>query len=248
MKAAILNDLSKCIGCEACAIACKEINGNDKTTPNHILSSSTWSSVEHRRGVNIRRHCMHCEVPACVSACPVAALEKTPEGAVIYDADKCMGCRYCMIACPFGIPKYEWNKPIPRVQKCIFCYDKALKQGKPPACTSACPTGATLFGDHDDLLKEANRRIQDNPGKYVPHVYGAGEAGGTSVLYLSTVPFAELGFPMSLQKNPYPQLTWNILSKIPNIVGTGAVLLGGIWWIINRRIKLEKSKDDQLQS
>lgn len=239
MKSAILTDLTKCIGCEACALACKEINELPMSASMNMLSANTWSAVEHRNGVNIRRQCMHCEEPACVSACPVAALEKTKEGAVIYDAGKCMGCRYCMVACPFGVPKYEWDKSIPTIQKCILCYEKALSLGKEPACTSACPTGATIFGERSALMREAQKRIDENPGSYVPHIYGVREAGGTSVFYLSAVPFADLGFPGNLKEDPYPKLTWKVLSKIPNIVSTGGVLLLGIWWIINRRIKLQ---------
>jgi formate dehydrogenase iron-sulfur subunit len=144
-----------------------------------------------------------------------------------------------MIACPFGIPKYEWDKSIPTIQKCILCHEKALLKGNQPACTSACPTGATIFGDRDTLIREARLRIENNPGKYVPHIYGLREAGGTSVFYLSSVPFAELGFPANVKEDPYPKLTWKVLSKIPNVVTTGGVLLFGIWWIVNRRIKLQ---------
>jgi len=242
MKAAILTDLTKCIGCEACVLACKEINNLPKETISSELSATNWLAIDHKAGLNIRRACMHCEDPACVSACPVGALEKTKEGPVIYDAHKCMGCRYCMIACPFQIPKYEWDKPIPTVQKCIMCFEKAIKKGKQPACTTACPTGAIKFGDRDALIREARKRIEAHPDKYVDHIYGLREAGGTSVLYLSSVPFAKLGFPTDIKEDPYPKLTWKVLSKVPNIVSTGGVLLFGIWWIINRRIKLENGE------
>lgn len=246
MKAAILTDLTQCVGCEACALACKEINALPRDSANNLLTAYTWSAVENRKGVNIRRQCMHCEEPACVSACPVAALTKTPEGAVIYDGHKCMGCRYCMIACPFSIPKYQWDKPIPVIQKCIFCYEKAIKKGEQPACTRACPTGATLFGERSALIAEAQQRMQAQPDRYVAHLYGLREAGGTSVLYLSGVPFAELGFPDNMIQDPYPKLTWKVLNKIPSIVTTGAVFLAGIWWIINRRVKLQDSPEDQV--
>ena len=247
MNAAILTDLTKCVGCEACVLACKEMNDLPKDTPTNVLSADTWTAIEKHKGLNIRRQCMHCEEPACASACPVGALKKTAEGAVIYEEEKCMGCRYCMVACPFNVPKYEWDNPLPKVQKCILCYDKALKKGQQPACTSACPTGATIFGDRDELIQEAHRRIKKNPKRYVNHIYGIKEAGGTSVLYLSSVPFATLGFPTDVQEDPYPSLTWNVLSKIPNIVSTAGVLLFGVWWIINRRIKLENS-DEQSKS
>jgi formate dehydrogenase iron-sulfur subunit len=246
MKAAILTDLTKCVGCEACALACKEINELPMTSGNQMLTAYTWSAVEHRKGVNIRRQCMHCEEPACVSACPVAALTKTPEGAVTYDGHKCMGCRYCMIACPFGIPKYQWDKSIPVIQKCILCYEKALKKGEQPACTAACPTGATIFGERSTLIAEAQRRIEKNPDTYIPHVYGLREAGGTSVFYLSAVPFAELGFPANMIEDPYPKLTWKVLNKIPGIVTTGAAFLAGIWWIVNRRITLQNKPEEEI--
>jgi formate dehydrogenase iron-sulfur subunit len=140
-----------------------------------------------------------------------------------------------MIGCPFGIPKYEWDKTLPKVQKCIMCFEKRLSEGKPPACTSACPTGATIFGDRDDLLREARHRIDDHPERYVDHIYGATEAGGTSVLYLSGLPFHRLGFNTDLQGSPYPELTWAILNKVPNVVTLGGVLLGGFWWLTKRK-------------
>ncbi|HNW59437.1 MAG TPA: 4Fe-4S dicluster domain-containing protein [bacterium] len=245
MKAAILTDLTKCVGCEACALACKEINELDRTSANNLLTAYTWSAVENRKGVNIRRQCMHCEEPACASACPVTALTKTPEGAVIYDGHKCMGCRYCMIACPFGIPKYQWDKAIPVIQKCIFCYEKALQKGEQPACTRACPTGATIFGERSALIAEAQRRMAAQPQAYVQHLYGLREAGGTSVFYLSAVPFADLGFPANMIEDPYPRLTWKVLNKIPSIVTTGAAFLAGLWWIVNRRIKLQESPEER---
>lgn len=235
MKAAILTDLTKCIGCESCAWACKEINELPRDDGAATLSATTWTRVEKVNGVNVRRQCMHCEDPACASVCPVGALHKTQEGPVVYDEDKCIGCRYCMIGCPFGIPKYEWSKNVPRVQKCIMCHDKAVSKGQQPACTQACPTGATIFGDRDALLKEAHRRIRENPDRYVDHVYGEVEAGGTSVLYLSAVPFETLGFKTKVRTDPYPALTWNVLHKLPNVVSVAGVGLVGIYWVIRRR-------------
>lgn len=246
MKPAILNDTTKCVGCGACVSACKEINELPAETSPRELSASTWTVVEKRRGVNTRRQCMHCLDPACVSVCPVQALQKTPEGPVIYDASRCIGCRYCMVGCPFGVPKYEWDNPLPKVQKCIMCFEKRIKEGKQPACTAACPTGATLFGDRDELIHEAQRRILDHPDKYVNHIYGIDEAGGTSVLYLSAVPFTDLGFKTDMQKAPYPHLTWNVLSKLPNVVSVGGVLLLGFWWLTKRKDVLEKVRAGEI--
>jgi len=246
MPAAILTDLTKCIGCEACVWACKEINDLPREDGARALSATTWTTIDRIGDVPVRRQCMHCLEPSCVSVCPVAALYKTPEGPVVYDESKCMGCRYCMIGCPFGVPKYEWDKAVPRVQKCIMCYEKSVAGGGAPACTTACPTGATRFGDRDELLAEAHRRIAAEPDRYVDRVYGEHEAGGTSVLYLSAVPFEQLGFPVTVNGDPYPKLTWNVLSKLPNVVSVAGVTLFGIWWITHRRDEVaEVEKEDR---
>jgi len=246
MSFGILTDLTKCIGCQGCVWACKEINGLPRNDGANTLSATTWTTIEQRHGVNIRRQCFHCIDPTCVSACPVAALQKTEQGPVIYLEDRCMGCRYCIMACPFEIPKYEWSAVLPKVQKCIMCFDKRVSQGQQPACTSACPTGATIFGDRDQLIAEARQRMTDNPGKYVDHIYGLEEAGGTSVMYLSDIPFEQLGFKVARTDVAYPKLTWEVLSKIPNIVGVGGVMMFGIWWVINRRITMEKVRNGEL--
>jgi formate dehydrogenase iron-sulfur subunit len=240
LKAAILNDLTKCVGCGACVQACQEINDLPSEPDPKRLSADVYTMVRHEGRVNVRQHCMHCLEPTCASVCPVGALQKTDIGAVIYEEDRCIGCRYCMLACPFDIPKYEWDVALPRIQKCIMCYDKRLAKGEPPACTSVCPTGATLFGDRDSLIDEARERIARHPDRYVNHIYGEHEAGGTSVLYLSPVPFAALGFKTGVQEEPYPKLTWNVLTKIPNIVTVGGVALMGVYWLINRRMTIER--------
>ncbi len=245
MSYGILTDLTKCIGCKACVQACKEINNLPAEGENDRLTAYTWTAIRQEQTVNIRQQCMHCLDPACASVCPVAALRKTEQGAVVYDEDRCIGCRYCLLACPFEIPKYEWDKTFPRVQKCILCYEKRLSQGQQPACTAVCPTGATRFGEREELLQIAQKRIADSPERYVDHIYGQHEAGGTSVMYLSDVPFEKLGFKNLQQDATYPKLTWRILQHIPNIVSTGGVLMFGIWWIVNRRMKLEKENQQR---
>ena len=160
---------------------------------------------------------------------------------MIYHADKCIGCRYCMQACPFNVPTYEWKKRAPKVRKCILCYER-LKEGKATACSEACPTGATMFGDRDELLAEARKRIKENPGQYVDHIYGEKEAGGTSVMFLSSVSMGEFGFPTNLPDYPLPKLTWQALSKVPSVAIFGGAFLYGIWWIIDRRMELAEYK------
>jgi formate dehydrogenase iron-sulfur subunit len=148
-----------------------------------------------------------------------------------------------MVACPFGVPKYEWKKALPRVQKCIGCFSR-LEKGEIPACAAACPAEATVAGSRDSLLAEAHRRIQAGSGQYVDHVYGEHEVGGTNVLFLSAVPFEKLGFPMILPDSPMPDLTWQALSKIPTVVSIGGLSLLGIWWIIERRMRIERMGDE----
>ncbi len=234
MKVGLLIDTTKCIGCGACALACKEANNLPKDG-SKTLSATTWTVVENHGGVNVRRLCMHCEDPACASVCPVAALHKTPQGAVVYDQTRCIGCRYCMVGCPFGIPRYEWNSPVPRMRKCILCYQNATRFGKPTACAKVCPTGATKFGERAALAREAEDRVRAAPGRYHPHVFGLSEVGGTSVLYLAPVDFAKLGFRTGVRKDPYPRLTWKVLSRLPNVVSVAGAGLFGMWWLTGRR-------------
>ncbi len=238
MAYGILFDTTRCIGCEGCIYACREKN-NLPENEQKKLSWKNYTVLQNKNDVYVRRMCMHCEEPACASVCPVGALEKTENGPVVYDAEKCMGCRYCMIACPFNIPKYEWSSPNPVVSKCVMCYDR-IADGEVPACADICPTGATQFGKREELLAEAHQRIKDNPDRYYPHVYGEKEAGGTSVLFLSSVPFSELGFPTGdSYEQAFPAYTWQAQKEIPNVVVFGGVFLYGLWWIINRRIEIE---------
>jgi formate dehydrogenase iron-sulfur subunit len=237
MSKAILFDGTQCVGCLQCEEACAKQNGlpYDETVSKEKATSATkYTYVAERPGEKyMRRLCMHCEDPSCVSVCPVKALQKSADGPVTYDPGKCMGCRYCMVACPYNMPKYEWTKAIPRVQKCVMCSDR-VAAGQPTACAEACPTGATLFGDRSTLLAEARRRIADNPGTYVPQIYGEREVGGTGVLLLSSVPFAEFGLPPQGDR-PLPQLTGDVLAHIPDVVTLGCAVLGGVYWITHRR-------------
>ncbi len=243
---AILTDVTRCIGCEECVLACKRTNGTGADEPRRWqqtaedLSESRWTTlVPAPGGRAVRLHCRHCLEPACASACPVGALHRTPEGAVAYDADICMGCRYCMIACPFQMTRYEWSSATPRVRKCILCYEK-VSSGEldQPACTAACPTKATVFGTRDELLAEARRRIADAPDRYLNHVWGEHEVGGTSVLYVSDVDLATAGWPAALRPGSYPALTRPALHAVPwTFAGVGAAAFG-LNWVIGRRRRL----------
>ncbi|MFH0881421.1 MAG: 4Fe-4S dicluster domain-containing protein [bacterium] len=244
MPKAILLDFTRCIGCQACEKACAEQNNLPADPPDDRLSWKNFTVVLEAQGQYYRRMCMHCLTPTCVSVCPVGALKKTELGPVVYDPYKCIGCRYCMMACPFQVPTYEWNNPIPVIRKCIMCNER-VEEGKEPACTWVCPTGASRFGDRDHLLAIAHRRIAAFPDRYVDHIYGEEEVGGTGVIMLSGVPFKDLGFRMDLGEKPLSELTWTVMSKIPNVVITGTILLGGLTWIIQRRMDIERENLDQ---
>lgn len=237
MSKALLYDATLCIGCKACEQACADQNKLPYSTAvaaEDKQSDHKYTVVLTKGEHFMRRLCMNCLDPACASVCPVGALRKTPAGPVIYEETRCMGCRYCMAACPFGVPKYEWGKVLPRVRKCTMCPDR-VAAGQPTACAEACPTGATKFGERDDLIAEARQRIHDSPGKYLNHIYGLTEVGGTSVLLLSAVPFEQFGYRTELPNDPLPMLTYRVLSRIPDIIPLGGVLLGGVWWITHRR-------------
>jgi formate dehydrogenase iron-sulfur subunit len=242
---AILTDTTKCTGCETCVGACKAANdlGRDQPWPwqDKIddLSSTRFTTIIRRPGPHfVRQQCRHCQEPACASACLVGALQKTEEGPVIYDGNKCMGCRYCMMACPYGIPRYDWNQAVPYVRKCTMCYQR-LEEGKQPACTEACPVGATLFGKLSELLAEAHRRIARNPGRYIDRVYGEHEVGGTCVLYISDIPLDFLGWKSDLGTTPLPKLTWASLTKVPPVMLGMAGLMTGMYFVIGRRMKIQ---------
>lgn len=241
-KYGLLIDTTKCVGCEMCIKGCQEENGlpSGEETPKE-LSAEVYTVLQKQNGVYRRKFCFHCTDPACVSACPVNAMVKTSDGPVVNDGSKCIGCRYCMVACPHSIPRYEWEKTVPAVKKCIMCY-KRLAEGKPTACAEACVFDATVFGLYGDMLTEAQRRIDENPDDYVHHIYGQAEAGGSQVIYLAAVPFASLGFNTDVPSKALPSLTGNVLSMFPNVLSVGGVILLGTWWIINRRMSLADEK------
>jgi Fe-S-cluster-containing dehydrogenase component len=203
----LLYDTTKCIGCKACTFACAEANGLKPDTgfSNGLwqapldLNANTKSIIKLYKDSGeqsfVKQQCMHCLDPACANACMLGALKKGDFGIVSYDPTFCVGCRYCEMACPFNVPKFEWSNAFtPKIVKCELCRTR-LAEGKEPACTEVCPRDAVIFGKRADLLKEAHRRIDENPTRYVPRVYGETEAGGTQVLYLSHVPFDKIGLP-----------------------------------------------------
>ncbi len=226
---AVLYDLTKCAGCRICEIACQLNKG---LPPDVSLISFRTADPGSSPGAAwaVRRHqCMHCLDPACASACPVAAMQKTPAGPVIYADERCLGCRYCMNACPFGVPTFDWDSGLldkALIRKCDFCADRQA-QGKRPACIEACPTGAVSFGKRGELLERAHALIAAHPDRYVDHVYGETEAGGTSFLLISGTEFEKLGLPQPGNK-ALPELSEKVMSAVLPFAAGWAVVLGGV--------------------
>jgi formate dehydrogenase iron-sulfur subunit len=247
---AILIDVTKCTGCEECVVACKKANKleREERFPDQSedkLSSRRFTTllrVSEERFV--RKQCLHCLEPSCVEACLVGAIEKTKQGPVIYDPDICIGCRYCMLACPVSIPRYEWDKKLPLMKKCDMCYERQ-QDGKLPACVEACPQKACTFGEREELLGQAHATIEAAPDKYMPHVYGEMELGGTSVFYITDTPLDVLGLPDKVGSRSIHSYTWPVLSKTP-FLGIGAAsFLTGAYWIINRRMEVQENENTQ---
>jgi formate dehydrogenase iron-sulfur subunit len=244
---AMLYDATICVGCNACTSACRQWNGTQPETdarqvydaPSE-LSANTYTLIQLYEGENqssfVKRQCMHCVAPACVSGCPVQALQKTKDGPVTYDPARCIGCRYCQYACPFHVPRFEWDKAhFPVIAKCHFCYESRILKGiGGPACADRCPTSALIFGKRGDLVAEAEKRISENPTRYVNHVYGKDDAGGTSVLYLSAVPFEKLGL-QDLGTRPIPEVSEGTANLVlPGILIGGPIILGMVRAIAKR--------------
>jgi formate dehydrogenase iron-sulfur subunit len=273
-----LVDITKCIGCHACQVACKQWNERDGEVTqledylgfqNPVaLSANTLTLITFHeildesapgglRTANAMRRCLHCLEPSCVSACPTTALTRREDGPVVYDSDPCIGCRYCILACPWGVPTADWDSLTPKIHKCTHCADRtdqpipltrnaqALNGEErsrfqetivKPACVKACPADALVYGEREEMLTEGRRRIAKRPGGYVDHIYGEHEAGGTSVLYLSAVPFEKLGFP-DVGTKPYPGFSKLALKIVPFAVMAVGGMLGATYAYFRRRAR-----------
>ncbi len=223
----VLVDTTVCIGCRKCEWACNDANQlntesveayEDKSvfaerrypTEDHYTVVNEFNSEIREKPVWVKSQCMHCNDPACASACLVSAINKEENGVVSYDAERCMGCRYCMVACPFQANAYEYNDAFtPEVRKCTFCIERIKNKDEAPACVSICPPECLTYGNRDDLLALAHSKIEQNPDRYINHVYGEFEVGGTSWMYLANEEFAKLGFP-DLEHAAPPRLTESI--------------------------------------
>jgi Fe-S-cluster-containing dehydrogenase component len=250
----ILHDTTRCIGCRRCEEACNRVNGlpvpdrpfDDLTVLNAPRRTRTdrftvvnqFATSGSERLTYAKTQCNHCLEPACASACFVKALRKVQTGAVIYNASLCVGCRYCMIACPFNIPTYEYNEPLtPRIVKCTMCHP-LIEKGEIPGCVASCPKEALSFGSRDRMIKLARQRIAKYPDTYIDHIYGENEMGGTSWLYISGMPFSQIGMREDLGNQAASSYTAGPLAAVPVVVALWPVLLTGIYAISKRKDKI----------
>ncbi|MBN2467343.1 MAG: 4Fe-4S dicluster domain-containing protein [Deltaproteobacteria bacterium] len=236
----VLVDTTRCIGCRSCEAACADINGlpepnldDEQIFEKRRTTSETQYTVVNRylkedeTEIFVKTQCMHCNYPGCASACLVKAMHKLEEGPVNWETN-CIGCRYCMVACPFDIPKFEYNTPTPKIQKCTFCWETRVSKGEKPACVEACPADVMFFGTRKEVIEEAKSRIYQAPDDFYHHIYGEQEVGGTSWVYIAAVPFEQLGFRTDLGTTPYPKLSKGFLTNIAVIDLLVPTLLLGI--------------------
>jgi formate dehydrogenase beta subunit len=249
----MLYDTTLCIGCKTCVVACAEAN---KLEPDRGLSNGLYQAPislnaktksiiklfkEGSESSFVKSQCMHCLDPACISACMLGALKKDEKGIVFWEGSRCVGCRYCQVACPYNVPKFEWASNNPRIVKCELCRDR-LAEGLLPACVEVCPRKAVIYGKRDELLEEARRRLKEHPGLYIPKIYGEHDAGGTQILYLSHVFFEKIGLP-ELGDRPVPETVRKVQGSIYYGFVAPVALYGLLATIVRRNQRQEAAKE-----
>ena len=258
----LLHDTTLCVGCRSCEQACDEVNGHpppekpidDKSvfdefrrvTPTQFTVVNRYKAAEGREPpVYRKQQCMHCNEPCCASVCLVHAFTKTPEGPVLYNPDVCLGCRYCVMACPYNALSYEYDHALdPKVMRCTMCYPR-IKEGKHPGCADACPTGAILYGERKDLIEIARERIAKHPDRYIDHVFGEHEFAGTSWLVLAGVPFKDLGLHEGVTHESLPSIGTAYLSVVPLVVTIYPGLLMAFYAFSRRKDRLAHEDLDE---
>ncbi len=285
----MLYDSTLCIGCKACVSKCKEVNG---MPPTPLGDETAWDSAYDlsAQTLNVikvysdgegelkdavengyafeKRSCMHCVDPGCVSVCPVTAMRRHPKtGIVTHHPDACIGCRTCMVGCPYNVPQFDYDNPFGEIHKCQMCNQAGVERidkGQMTGCAEACPTGATLFGSRKALLEEAKRRMTLKPGEiynyprgdvrspdshhekavpeYRQHVWGEKEAGGTNVLHISSIPFDKLGMP-PLQERSYASISETVQHTLYSYMALPAIALAGLTYVVRRNTEDEEGDD-----
>ena len=282
----MLYDSTLCVGCKACVASCKEINSRppshadlDNPWDNSLdLSSETFNVIKvYREGTAEtkdsvkdgfafeKRSCMHCVDPGCVTACPTTSMRRDPKtGIVSHHPESCIGCRNCMVACPYNVPQFDYDNLFGSINKCQMCNQpgvERINKGQMTGCAEACPTGATLFGTRKELLAEAKRRMALNPGdsynypvgdvgkpdtshekevpKYRKHIWGEKEAGGTNVMHIASVPFDKLGMPPLVERSP-ASISDTVQHTLYSYLALPAVVLAGLAFIAKRNVTADE--------
>lgn len=250
----MLYDTTKCIGCKACVVACAEANNlePDRAWSDGLyqapvaLNSRTKNIIKlYKAGGEesfMKAQCMHCVDPACAAACMMHALQKDEKGIVYWDGSRCVGCRYCQVACPYNVPKFEWSSLNPKIVKCELCRHR-LALGRLPACVEVCPRKAVIYGTRDELLTEAHRRLKEQPERYVQKVYGERDGGGTQVLYLAHVDFEKLGLP-SLGDSPVPETVRTVQGTVYKGFVAPVALYGLLALIVRRNQRKQETVEE----
>jgi formate dehydrogenase iron-sulfur subunit len=252
----VLVDTTRCIGCRNCEVACA--TENDLPIPENTshdvyeeirdTTTDQWTVVNKfatdNGDVFVKKQCMHCNQAACSTACLTQAMFKTQEGPVIWRARKCMGCRFCMVSCPFVIPRFEYFSANPKIQKCILCYERVAGGGK-PACVEACPVDALEFGTRRDMERNAQNRVHENSNRYVDHIYGQHEVAGTGWMYLAAVPFDQIGFRTDLGHESVPALTQNFLYSVPVVFLLWPAFLNGMRYTKSNEESVQVDRDHE---
>ena len=233
-----LIDLSRCTACRGCQIACKQWNELPASKTNNFgsyqnppdLQSNTWTLIRFQEHVDqngklrwlFRKDgCMHCTDAGCVKVCPTGALYHTEFGSVSMNAEKCIGCKECMAACPFDIPKY--NAATNTVSKCDLCFTR-LQANQPPACVLSCPTGALTIGTREEMVQKAYARVQKLGGD--ASVYGDKFVDGTHVIYVLTEKPAVYDKLPESPKIPLSIIVWKDVLKPAGLLAAGGVVAG----------------------
>ncbi len=259
----LLHDTSLCVGCRSCEAACKEVNEQPaaelpladqsvfetkrRTSPREYTVVNRYRKAQGDQPAVYRKHqCMHCNEPCCAAVCFVNAFEKTPEGPVLHHPELCVGCRYCVMACPYYALSYEYdNVYTPEVRRCTMCYPR-IKEGKQPGCAEACPMGAIKYGKRTDLIKIARERIRKQPERYLNHIFGEHEFGGTSWLTIGGTPFGELDLHEGVTHTSLPEIGSSYLTVVPLVITIYPGLLAGFYAFSKRKDRLAKVELEQV--
>ncbi len=260
-RMARLIDITRCTACRGCQVSCKRWNelpgeigdftGSYQSHPD--LSPNRWTMIkfyEEKKPTGLEWHfrkttCMHCGDPGCVKACPNGALVKTESGAVKRIEEKCIGCGYCVKACPFGIPKIDTIAK--KMKKCTFCYDR-IENGLTPACVKTCVPGAISYGTREEMITLADTRLAQARKRYPQaQIYGKDELGGLGVIYILPDSPANYGLPVD-PKLPFSLGLWKDVVQPYGKVVLGASLAGtALAFIISRRNAFKQKSSAKME-